>query len=350
MVENPAISDRKRLQGRFRRPATSTIDRNCLQGRPAPRTTRANTHTTPLAAHLAREPRAFLRAELLGMFSQAQLKTAIAHGDAVRLAPAVYAGARHAHDFRVRCEAALLWSAGRCVLGGSSAAFLHGLTENAPTSVTLVAPRDVHLRPPGWIALIQPSVTLTRTTARGFPTVTIADALIHVWGTSPRDEATARIVDAVRDRRVASADLARRAAEYPRIRDRRAFDRLIADLSRGAESYLEHVAMTQVFNTREFASFARQVPVRAGGRRFVLDMYADDAQLAVELDGRRYHSDDASRRRDLARDTELAGVGITTIRLTFEDILERPEWCRARIRKALAARRRAARERARRAA
>jgi hypothetical protein len=33
-------------------------------------------------------------------------------------------------------------------------------------------------------------------------------------------------------------------------------------------------------------------------------------------------------------------LGITTIRLTFEDVTGRPEWCRSHVRAALTARRR----------
>ena len=110
----------------------------------------------------------------------------------------------------------------------------------------------------------------------------------------------------MRERRVTAAELAERAAARPRLHDRRGFMRLVAQLEGGAESYLEHLAMTRVFNTREFAGFARQVPVRARTRRYVLDMYSADARLAIELDGRRFHSDDVARRRDLARDADLA--------------------------------------------
>jgi very-short-patch-repair endonuclease len=98
--------------------------------------------------------------------------------------------------------------------------------------------------------------------------------------------------------------------------------------------------MTRVFNTRDFRGFARQVPVRAPGRRYILDMFHADARVAVELDGRLFHGDDLARRRDLARDTDLASMGITTIRLTFEDITRRPQWCRARVRAAISAHRR----------
>ncbi len=173
----------------------------------------------------------------------------------------------------------------------------------------------------------------------GHRVVALDDALIQSWCALPRANRATPIIDAVRDDRIDAASLANRSTSYPRISDRRALSRLLSDLAQGAESYLERVAMTRVFNTREFAGVERQVPVRAGGHRYVLDMFDARSRTAVELDGRRFHGDDASRRRDLARDANLASVGITVIRLTFEDVTERPAWCRARVLGAIRARR-----------
>ena len=174
------------------------------------------------------------------------------------------------------------------------------------------------------------------------------DALIQAWGQIGGGAAASMAFDGVRRGVVRVDDVRLRLAEYPRVRDRRALERLLVELRGGVQSHLEHLAATCVFNTRDFAGFARQVGVRAGGQRYVLDMLHADAGVAIELDGRAFHSDDAARRRDLARDANLATVGIATIRLTYEDITRRPEWCRSRARRAIAARRspRAARVRA----
>ena len=131
-----------------------------------------------------------------------------------------------------------------------------------------------------------------------------------------------------------------RAAQLPRIPERRALLALVRSLDRGIDSYLEHLAATRVFNLAEFARLAHQQSIRAGSRRYVLDLYDAETKVAVELDGRRFHGDDSARRRDLERDAELAALGITTIRLTFEDVHQRPGWCRDRVRRAMRSRRR----------
>ena len=120
----------------------------------------------PPTATLGAAPRAFLRAELLQRLTERQFRTALARGDLVRMLPGIYAAAAHADDFTVRCQAALLWAAGRAVLGGTSAVHLHNLTAVAPSTMTLVAPSDVRLRPPPWIVVLQPSVAMARITVR----------------------------------------------------------------------------------------------------------------------------------------------------------------------------------------
>ena len=209
-----------------------------------------------------------------------------------------------------------------------------------PHAVTLAVPRDARLRAPDWIVVIQPSVAWMAVIAGGTRSVPVIDALLQSWARLPPDRATSLILDAARRALFDPGALRERAVTYPRLARRRAFERLLSDLARGPQSYLEHIAMTRVFNTRDFREFSRQVPVRAPGQRYVLDMFHADARVAVELDGRLFHGDDVARRRDLAREADLASMGITTIRLTFEDITRRPEWCRARVRSAIVARRR----------
>ena len=280
------------------------------------------------------------RRTLVAAYSRRELERAVRRGAVVRVLPGIYVGSRHAPSHATLCDAALLWAGGRAAIAGASAAHLHGLLESAPPHVTLATDRDTRLRGPDWLVVLRTSVPLAPVRARGLALASVPDALLQAWGQLPQDRASSLILDAARDRRVRATDLANRARDYPRIPRRRALDRLLADLGGGAESFLEHVAMTRVFNTRPFAGFERQVSVAVAGRRYVLDMYDASSRVAVELDGRRFHGDDAARRRDLARDADLASVGITTIRLTFEDVTGRPEWCRARVRRAISARRR----------
>ena len=129
-------------------------------------------------------------------------------------------------------------------------------------------------------------------------------------------------------------------ANVPRVRRRRELAKAIAAASRGAESWLEQRSLEQVFNTSEFSRWLRQHDIRAGGQRFRLDMFDPVTCTAVELDGAAFHGEPAQRLRDVRRDTELARLGIVTLRLAYSDVVQRPEWCREVVRDAVAARER----------
>ncbi len=236
----------------------------------------------------------------------------------------------------------MLWSGDRAAVASTSAAFLHGLRTREPHIVTIAVDRATHLRPPPGVRVLRWTVSPDFAQVRGLKLVSVADAVLQSWAELPHDEGASLVVDAVRSGRTTGAALRERANALPRIRRRRPLERLLDDLSLGPESLLEHLAITRVFNTGEFAGFSPQVEVAVGRRRYRLDLFHVRARVAIELDGRRFHGDDASRRRDLARDADLATLGITTIRLTFEDVTDRPEWCRDRVRRAVAARLRVA--------
>jgi very-short-patch-repair endonuclease len=57
--------------------------------------------------------------------------------------------------------------------------------------------------------------------------------------------------------------------------------------------------------------------------------------LVVETDGRRYHSALLDRQNDAERDTRLRASGRRVLRLTWQDIVDRPEQCVAAIRSEL---------------
>ena len=61
------------------------------------------------------------------------------------------------------------------------------------------------------------------------------------------------------------------------------------------------------------------------------------AKLALEFDGAETHGGEENRLRDITRDAELLTIGISTIHLPYERLMEEPEWCRKIYRGALAA-------------
>ncbi|MBN2177245.1 MAG: DUF559 domain-containing protein [Demequinaceae bacterium] len=292
------------------------------------------------AEWLGHAPRAASRDAILKKYSRHSLDRDLHAGRICRVLPNTYLATRYRSSFEGRSSAVLLWAGPRVALGGTSAAYAHRLIAQPPEYITVCAPRSARVRGPEWIRVIQPTTTSTPVLLRGLRTVPIGDALLQTWtelGTGP---GTAILIEAVRKDRVQSRDLLARVSRYPRLRSRRALLRLLDEMRDGVESYLEHLAATRVFNTAEFRGLRRQHRIQSSGRAYVLDLFDPGSKVAVELDGRAFHGEDSARRRDLERDADLAALGIVTIRLTFEDVTRRPEWCRNRVRSAISTRRR----------
>jgi very-short-patch-repair endonuclease len=73
---------------------------------------------------------------------------------------------------------------------------------------------------------------------------------------------------------------------------------------------------------------------RRGGGTFELDFAWPDARVAVETDGG-IHDRIEQIAFDAARDAELSDLGWIILRFRWADVIGRPDWCIAEIRKAL---------------
>ncbi|MCB2411303.1 endonuclease domain-containing protein, partial [Demequina sp. TTPB684] len=175
-------------------------------------------------------------------------------------------------------------------------------------------------------------------TAQGVEVAGAIDTAIQSWeqlGTrAGRDVA----IEAVRRELVTAQAIAVRALSYPTLKRRGQFIELLDDLAGGIDSFLELHTAREVLVGPEFAGIVRHARVGPAGRTFEADFYHPGARLDVETDGKRHHNDDRRRRQDLERDAILASVGIQTIRLTYEDVMGRPQWCQRVIADAIRAR------------
>jgi len=293
-----------------------------------------------LADTLRRHPRAFTFDELVGLSSERKARTAIQRGEVIRILPNVYASAVHADSFAVRADAALLWAGPNAALSGIAALFMWGFVDNPPDQIELVIPHVERPYPPDWIRVRR--LTYRPSTVRlANATVVGPDlAVIFGYGALPRHLRANAFFGAVRSRFVTPRGLRATLERVPRCLARKELVRRIDAAERGVESYLEEKGLRSVFNTKEFLRLKRQHRVRAAGESYRLDLYDAETMTAIELDGEAYHSDRVQRQCDLRRDANLASVGIQTVRLSYRDITERPEWCRALVRGVLEARKR----------
>jgi very-short-patch-repair endonuclease len=76
------------------------------------------------------------------------------------------------------------------------------------------------------------------------------------------------------------------------------------------------------------AQFRRQHPIG----RFIVDFFCVEQQVAIELDGPVH---DERKVEDEVRDAHLRELGIRTLRVRNEDVLERIEWVIGKIKEAM---------------
>ena len=285
--------------------------------------------------------RCFSWSELTSIASDHAARRALSDGHVVRLAPNAYCGAMHARSFAARADAVASWLHGVAVLGGASSLYVARVIDEPPhlVDVTVKSSTSIASRPP-WLRVTHASYALETAVIGGWTVAHPAMALCQAYGRLSVTERDTVVLRAFQTRRLSADDVRAALARMPRVKDRRALERVVRAFERGAESVLEMRALDEVFAGPEWSELVRQHDVTTRAGRFRLDAYHAATKTAFEFDGAAYHVDPTRWQRDRNRDAELAAVGIQVVRFTSHDLTAAPEWCRDIVRRVLRARRR----------
>lgn len=74
-----------------------------------------------------------------------------------------------------------------------------------------------------------------------------------------------------------------------------------------------------------------QYEVRICGKRYVLDFFVPGAKIAVEIDGREWHSTNKQRENDYDKERNLQTNGYRVLRFTANHAIEKPTDCLVQI-------------------
>lgn len=265
------------------------------------------------------------------MFSRQRLRDAVRSGKVTRVLPDCYVSSLYSDSFHARCAAALHWLGAGAAIGSVAALYLWQLVEQQPTQVTVVVPHETRRACPWWLRLYRTHAQLPTTTINGWTVLPAAIALAQGYGSLSAYSRSQVLHRSFAWGHVSGEDLVDACEGLPRVKRRRELLRRVDHILGGAESYLEEHSLVHVFNTADFDGLVPQFTVQVEARSYRLDLYDIETRTAVELDGARFHSDVESRRRDVRRDADLASVGILTVRFTYADLMNRPQWCRQRL-------------------
>jgi very-short-patch-repair endonuclease len=92
------------------------------------------------------------------------------------------------------------------------------------------------------------------------------------------------------------------------------------------DSWLEQAAIRHVLGAGLPVPRVQVKRRKSGGAIARVDLFWDDAKLAVELAGHRAHSTRRQRQSDAERAARLGLEGWTVVEFTYEDVVERPEY------------------------
>jgi len=280
---------------------------------------------------------ALTNTEIATLWGRRRLRTEVGRGDIVPIHTGVYVASDQRGDILVRTRALLAWEP-RALMTGAIALHLLNSSNPRPTVIDAVAPNGHHDHTPAHIRLHQTGPLPRVIAPHAIPCVTPQRALFDAWKYAPAPGRTNLLYVGLWSGVCTWHQLYEEVEAAARVPQRRRLMQILDDFAAGATSPLEVRAKRDVFVGPDFAQFERQAEIILPTRTVRADMLHRASRVVVELDGERYHSDARSVAADNERTTELAAAGYLTMRFSWDDVVNRPAWCRKQVLAAVAMR------------
>lgn len=252
-------------------------------------------------------------------FTARQIAGRVQLGQWHRVAPCTFDVVPGSVDPRRALHAAVLASGGLASHG--SAAHLLGLIDDPPRHPELVVAEG--RLPEGVGATVHRTRTLERrdrTTVDNIPCTSVQRTLLDLGARVPPEILETAVARAITSRRTTARRLQQMMEDphfgRPGAGALRQVLATYTDRSGTAEGLLE-VLVERAVRTGRLPAPVRQHWVRAGGRRYRLDLAWPEQRVVVEADGYSYHASPAQLARDRVRQNALVVVGWLPLRYTW---------------------------------
>jgi predicted transcriptional regulator of viral defense system len=216
--------------------------------------------------------------------------------------------------------AAVLRAGNGAVLSHRTAAELHGLIDSAAEAIYVTVPSTRRITTAGLVIRMSGRIDQARQPNRDPPRTSVEETVLDLAQLSRTfDDACGWITKACAKRLTVEEKLRAALALRKKMRWRIELDDALAAAGSGIHSVLEYRYVRDVERAHGLPRSRHQVRVVIDGKVVYRDVYYEEYQLAVELDGQMAHPDD-QRWRDSQRDNQASARGVETRRYGWRDI------------------------------
>jgi hypothetical protein len=220
--------------------------------------------------------------------------------------------------------AAVLRAGEGAVLSHQTAAELHGLIDSPSEAIHVTVPSTRRITISGLVIRTSARISQARQPNRAPPRTSVAETVLDLAGLSRTfDDACGWITRACAKRLTTEEKLRAALAMRKKMRWRPELNDVLAAAGNGIHSVLEYRYLRDVERAHALPRSRHQVRVVIDGKVVYRDIYYDEYQAAVELDGRLAHPDE-ERWRDSQRDNQASARGVETRRYGWRDVYAHP--------------------------
>ena len=275
--------------------------------------------------------------QALGLkMSRHSLARLAAQGTWQRLAPGLYLTEPGEPGWEALAWGGVLLGGAGARLGGTAAAYGHGLIDDAPVPVQVLVPHGSPARTRLYWSFVHERGGARSPKCTGTPPrLLVPDTVLDLCEGAPEQRVVDLVTTAMQRRLTTPEHLQRALDRRTRHPHRGLLADLLADVGEGAESPLELRFLRDVERAHELPRAARQVRSADGTAR--RDAYDEEFGVLVELDGRRGH-EGTGRFRDMRRDNAAVRQALVTLRYGFGDVAGQPCSVAAELAEVLTAR------------
>ena len=210
------------------------------------------------------------------------------------------------------------------VLSHQTAAELHGLIDSRADAIYVTIPSTRRVATPGLIIRTSRRIEQATQPNRSPPRTSVEETVLDLIQLARTfDDACGWITKACAKRLTTEEKLRTTLAMRKKMRWRSELDDVLAAAGSGIHSVLEYRYVRDVERAHGLPRSQHQVRVVIDGKTVYRDVYYEEYQLAVELDGRLAHPDE-ERWRDSQRDNQASVRGVETRRYGWRDVYGHP--------------------------